>query len=67
MEKVDRTVTIMSKYLKTILPHKSVIHGSDVFKEIRTSQLREIILVSEEADNAHDRSAVPVFFGCLRP
>ena len=50
----------------SIHPHESVIHGSHVSKEIWTPQLGEILLVSKEARNAHDRRVVPVFLGCLR-
>ena len=50
----------------SIHPQESVIHGSHVSKEIWTPQLEEILLVSKEAGNAHDRRVVPVLLGCLR-
>ena len=42
----------------SILLHESVIRGYHVFKEIWTPRLGEILVVSQEAGNAHDRHAV---------
>ena len=42
----------------SILLHESVIHGYHVFKEIWTPQLGEILVVSQETGNTHDRRAV---------
>ena len=42
----------------SILLHESVIRGHHVFKEIWTPRLGEILLVSQEAGNSHDRRAV---------
>ena len=37
----------------SILLQESVIHGHHVFKEIWTPRLGEILLVNQEAGNAH--------------
>ena len=42
----------------SILLHESVIRGYHVFKEVWTPQLGEILVVSEEAGNVHDRRTV---------
>ena len=42
----------------SILLKESIIHGHHVFKNVWTQQLDEVILVSQEAGNTHDKQAV---------
>ena len=42
----------------SILLRDGIICGHHVFREIRTPQLGEILLVSQEAGNVHDRCVV---------
>lgn len=59
VERVDLMVimTSIGEISKdSILLHESVIRGYCIFKVIWTSQLGEILLVSQEAGNAHEQT-----------